>query len=564
MNTQLTKTLFLILLTIPLSSSAQLSDSARIRLDSIFSSWTLGTPGGVACVVDHGNVVYRKGFGLADVKGKIANTPEMRYELASMAKQFTAMCIALLEEQGKISADDNLKKFYPDMHIEEEVKIRHLIDHSSGLREASVLAILSGKMNLKGEVRKNYETKKYYLECFKRETNLNFQPGSELAYTNFNYILLGDIVEKISGQTLSQFADSAIFKTLGMTHTIFRDRRDMHIPGEARGYLYTRKKIKLQKPVGGIVGDHNLVSSLDDLVKWELNFDHNILGKRDPGLIKKICTSSSFTNGKPSNYGYGLWLYEYRGMTQVTHGGDDGRHTTMAARFPEHELIVIVFGNSSRYNETQQKTYAIVDVMLKDKLEPIPKKETFKFITLPEKELQSLVGLYTMIDERGLARQVNVVFVAPDLYYSPSSHWRGFKLNPVSSDYFVAYDYNNNNIQLRFSGDPANRTVTFNYMKNPERTYALLKDTPVKYDEYKGIFSNKSTGVTLKLKTRKGKLVATKGIILKIPLIPFGPDQFYGPENDVLFIFERDTQGRVKNFKANAPDFRRFVFTRRD
>jgi CubicO group peptidase (beta-lactamase class C family) len=531
-------------------------------LDSIFSSWTPATPGGVVCVVDHGKVIYRKGFGLADIQRKVPNNPELKYDVASIAKQFTAMCIALLEEQGKLTAEDNLKKFYPDMQIVSEVKIRHLLDHTSGLRDASVLAILSGKMNLKGEVRKNYDTKDFYLECFKRETDLNFVPGSELAYTNFNFVLLADIVEKVSGQTFSQFADSAIFKPLGMSNTIIRDKRKMKIANEANGYLFTGKKFKPRKGLGGIVGDHNLLTTVDDMAKWELNFFANKLGNGNQDLIDKVCTSSKFNNGEPTRYNYGLWINEYKGVPRVEHGGDDGRHTSVAVRFPKQELIIIVFANSSRYNDTQLKTYQVADVLLKNDLRAEPvKKEEFTYITLSAQEVQSHVGLYTQIDEKGLARMARLTYDAPDLYISPNPHWKGLKLSPVTPEYYVAKNSVGETVGARFSTDSLGKHVSTTYLTNPARHYTLHKESIVPFKDFRGSYFNASTGARIKVKSKKNKLTARKGIF-RIPLISFGTDTFFGPDSDVLFIFGRDQTGKVVRMKANAPDFRNFMFVK--
>src|SRR6187402_1658084 len=149
---QISTTLLLLLL--PHLAFCQLTDQQRTQLDSIFMDWKPDAPGGVVCVIHQGNVIFKKGFGLADIERKIPNSPDVKYDLASNAKQFTAMCIALLEEQGKLSIEDDLRKYYPTLKINSVIKIKNLLDHTSGLRDASVLAVLSGKMNLKGEVRK--------------------------------------------------------------------------------------------------------------------------------------------------------------------------------------------------------------------------------------------------------------------------------------------------------------------------------------------------------------------------------------------------------------------------
>ncbi|MFM7486323.1 MAG: serine hydrolase domain-containing protein, partial [Cytophagales bacterium] len=309
-------------------------------------------PGGIVAVLKGDEVIYKKAVGLADISRNIPNSFDHKYDLASIAKQFTGICIALLEEQGKLSTEDLLFLYYPDFQFSKEIKIKNLLDHTSGIREAYVLATLSGKINLKGELRKKYNTKPYLMKVLTREKDLNFEPGSELAYTNINYILLGDIVEKVSKQPLYRFADSAIFKPLQMNNTFYRFKQNMEIPGEAKGYFVKGKKYKPVKAVGGILGDGKLVTTIDDLLKWENNLRHNKLGKSSQQLIEKLYTSSKLNNGDLSHYGYGFWINEYRGLKQINHGGDDGRFTSFILKFPEQEIVIIALANSSLYNNT--------------------------------------------------------------------------------------------------------------------------------------------------------------------------------------------------------------------
>jgi len=551
-----------ILLLVPFLASGQLSDLQRSQLDSIFMDWKPDTPGGVACVVQQGNIIFKKSSGLADLEKKIPNSFDLKYDLASNAKQFTAMCIALLEEQGKLSTEDNLKKYYPGLKINQEIKIKNLIDHTSGLRDASVLAVLSGKMNLKGEVRKAYETKEYYLECFLRETDLNYPVGSEFAYTNFNYVLLADLVEKVSGQRLSVFLDSAIFKPLGMTHTVLRDKRDMKIENEASGYRFVKNKFKKQVALGGIVGDHNMLSTIDDLARWENNFFHNQLGNRDPKLIDKVCTSSTLNNGSLTRYGYGLWVTQHNGAKEIGHGGDDGRHTSRLIHFPDLQLAVIVLANSSRYNDTEGKAFQIADVFLKTgKKEPGQKPEDFTFISLPENELKSHVGLYTQVDERGLGKLLKISFAEGSLYGSRNYFMRGLKLSPISPNTFAATISDGRTVKVEFTETAGQKAATETF-GDKSRNFVLRKDEPIAYRDYKGLYKNESTGATIKVKSKKDKISARKGVF-RIALIPFAHDQFYAPDNDAVFIFSRDAKGSITNFKANAPDFRNFVFEKK-
>ncbi len=376
---------------------------AAEKIDSLFASWNgSATPGGAVAIIDHGKVTYRKAFGMADISHHKANTPETQFELASMAKQFTAMCIALLEEQGKISADDDIHQFYPEFHFGEPVRIKNLLDHTSGIREGYVLALLGGKVNLKGEVPKRRNTKAFIIQLLTKERDLNYTPGAEMVYANINYILLGDIVERVSGQTLRAFADSAIFKPLGMTHTVFRDQPDMRGVNESYPYFLKGKDFKRGTKLGGIVGDHNLISTIDDLTLWAANFKSNKLGKSDPALIKKITSSSYLNNGDSTRYGYGLNVWRDRGVHRVGHGGDDGGHTSIITFYPEHDLAVIVLANSSRYSDTEGKGNAIGELYLKDYFHKavLPKDETY--ITPSKAALDKHAGLYYMITPNGL------------------------------------------------------------------------------------------------------------------------------------------------------------------
>ena len=529
-------------------------------IDSLFRDWnTPKTPGGVVAVLQEDQVVYKKAFGIADIQKGVSNTIDLSFNLASVAKQFTATCIALLEEQDKLSLEDHLSQYYPEFPFADSVKIKHLLDHTSGIREASVLAILSGKMNIKGQLPRKYQTKDYYFKMLSKQTNLNYPPGEMLAYTNINYILLGDIVEKVSGQSLRQFADSAIFQPLGMTNTFFRDSPDTVVSNEAKGYLYTGKKYKRRKVLGGIVGDHNLVSTLDNLIAWMRNFNHNQLGYKNDQLIKTLTTSSHFNNGKLTSYAYGLWTSEYRGLHQVYHGGDNGQHTSFIVRFPEQKLSVIVLANSSKYDDTQSKAYQIADILLKGKLKEKTEIDTsFTFISLKEEALRPKVGLYKMINDQGMGQIRKVSLNEGSLYISDNYHHDGLKLDPIATDEFIAKNPIGKYLHITFTGTPEGIQLLEQY-EGKERELSKVKELIVNYDNYRGFFTNKSVNVNLNIKSKRDRIFAKKGII-KIPLVPIDKDTFFDTNNNALFVFKRNGTGQVVQLKVNANDFRNFIF----
>lgn len=553
----------LISLLIPILSICQTADPRMVKIDSIFSSWnSTETPGGVVAIVDKGKVIYKKAFGMADIARKKPNTIETQFELASVAKQFTAMCIALLEEQGKISTEDDIRKFFPEFKFDQTVKVKHLLNHSSGIREVYVLALLAGNVNLKGEVPKRRNTKQFMLNTLSREADLNFTPGSEMAYTNINFMLLGEIVERVSGQSLRKFSDSAIFKPLGMNNTFVRDEPDMRGANESQPYLAKKKRFKKTYKAGGIVGDHNLVTTIDDMILWVNNFRENKLGKKDEALIKKITTDSFLSNGDSARYNYGLYNWRDRGVLKVGHGGDDGGHTCTVTTYPEHDLAVIALANSSRYNETENKSNSVGEFLLTKYFWKRKPDTDNKYLTIPATELAAKAGLYYRVTEKGLGVFHRIYVKDDNIFMSGSLYHDGLKLSAVTPDYFVMKNpWGTAHIHFRDSA--GTKIMNFRWKDDPDHDLKIIQpDLKPQYESYKGSFWNESTNATIKIKSKKGKIVARKGI-LKIPLIPFEKDLFFAPQHDALFFFSRDASGKVDRLKINARDFRNFKMIRK-
>jgi CubicO group peptidase (beta-lactamase class C family) len=517
-------------------------------------------PGVIVAVLKGDEVIYKKATGLADISKNIPNSFNHKYDLASIAKQFTGMCIALLEEQGNLSSEDLLSRYYPEFQFSTDVKIKNLLDHTSGVREAYVLATLSGKINLKGELRKKYNTKPYLMKVLSREKDLNFEPGSELAYTNINYILLADIVEKISNQSFHKFADSALFKPLGMTNTSYRYRQDMEIPGEAKGYLIKGKKYKAVKAVGGTLGDGKLVTTIDDLVKWEKNLRHNKMGNSGQQLINKLYKSSKLNDGELTHYGYGFWINEYRGLRTISHGGDDGRFTSFILKFPEKDLAIIVLANSSFYSDTNDKAYKIANVLLQDFFSSPPAIiKTLRFFSPSGNDKKIMPGLYKSISKSGLAKLRKLSVVKDSLFISASYHGTGISLRKVAASNFSATTDSGKRIYFRI--DSVKQTFEEQFEGSEPVMFQPIEKINLSAKAYLGKYLNESTGAKLKITKSKNGVAARKGII-RIPLIPFGHDQFYAFNNDALFIFQRNEREQINSLKVNASDFRNFIFTK--
>ena len=279
------------------------------KIDSLVSTWdNPKTPGGAISIYQESQRFYEKYFGLEDMSKKIKISKNTPFHLASITKQFTGMCIALLEEQGKINLNDEICTFFPDFKLCKGIQIKHLLNHSSGIREASVIAILSGYVNLKGELPKKRNNNSFLMKVLKKERDVNFVQGTESAYTNTNYRLLAEIVEKVSGIQFKDFADSAIFKPLKMSHTRVLD---FDKPSKIKGYHLNGKRFVKRELKSGTYGDDNIITTLHDMVLWNLNFYKNKLGNQNQSLIHDSTTNLELDYGKASNRGYGWFLGIY-------------------------------------------------------------------------------------------------------------------------------------------------------------------------------------------------------------------------------------------------------------
>ncbi|HEY0652757.1 MAG TPA: serine hydrolase [Chryseosolibacter sp.] len=534
------------------------------QVDSVFASWDTKTgPGGVVAIIQNGKTIYKKARGMANIKRKAPNGLSTQFELASMAKQFTGMSIALLEEQNQISREDNINKFFPEFRFDKVVKVKNLLDHTSGIREAYVLAILAGNVNLKGEVPQRKNTTEFLLKLLSRERDLNYEPGSEMVYANVNYILLGEIVARVSKQPFRVFVDSAIFKPLNMTHSFIRDEKKMLGPTESTAYLQKKNGFKTLRKTGGIVGDHNLVTTIDDMILWVNNFRENKLGKRDPGLFKKISATSLLNNGDSTRYGYGLYSHYDRGVWKVGHGGDDGGHTCIGTYYPDHDFAVIVLANSSRYLDTENKGNKAAEIFLNEKFKTPAVPESTDYIALPIDDLRRKTGLYYRVGSNGLGQFRRIHLKDSNLYLSGSIHHDGIKLSAVDQSYFKFVHPTWGTSHVHFRDSAGVTLLKHGWRKDPRLDFKPMKtNLAISYADYKGSFWNSSTDATIKVKKKKGKIVARKGII-RIPLIPFDSDLFYATDHDALFIFSRDASGKIDRLTINARDFRNFKMVKR-
>lgn len=365
------------------------------KIDPIFATWNSNaTPGYEVGVIQDGKLVFAKGYGMANLEDGVPIASESRFYIGSMSKQFTAAAIALLVQRGRLRLSDDVRKYVPELpDYGHTITVDNLIHHTSGLRDWTSLHMFAG-LDPRFEDRLDNDD---VMRVICAQRSLNFVPGTDFRYSSSGYILLAKIVERVSGQSLPEFAKRNIFDPLGMTHTIMEDNYAQILPQRVESYRNTgdHRYERFLKHFN-IYGDGGVITTLGDLALWDANFYHNRL---ENGLVDLQLTRGRLNSGQQINYAFGLELDTHNGYRVVKHNGSMLGFDVDMIRFPDQRLTVIVLGNS-RDNWSTSLAFAVADRLLPAK-RPSPRMNKSAVIStfkLSPDELRRFVGSYAVRD----------------------------------------------------------------------------------------------------------------------------------------------------------------------
>jgi CubicO group peptidase (beta-lactamase class C family) len=350
-------------LVIALASSAgraqTLTPNMAKQVDKVFAKWDRAdSPGCALGVYRGGQVVYKRGYGMEDLNEDVHITPGTVFHVASMSKQFTAASIVLLAQQGKLSLDDDVRKYIPELpDFGQKITIRNLVHHTSGLRDQWALLQLAG-----WRYSRDLITDEDVMSLMTRQKELNFKPGERHVYCNTGYTLMGLIVKRVSGMTLREFTTKNIFEPLGMTHTHFRDDHAEILKHNAVGYEQEPgKPFEISITNFDTVGATSLHTTVEDLQRWDENFYHPKVGGE--AFAQQMLERGKLNNGEQLDYAFGLVVEKYKGLPTIDHGGADAGYRSDMTRFPHQHFSVTVLCNSA---ETDPSALArqVADVVL--------------------------------------------------------------------------------------------------------------------------------------------------------------------------------------------------------
>ena len=342
-------------------ASAQPPSSAALagQVDQIFSPFTPDTPGCAVAVYQNGRTILAKGYGSANLEYGVPITPATPFIVGSVSKQFTAAAIALLVEERRIALSDEVRKYVPELaDYGTPITIAHLVHHTSGLRDWWELVALAGL-----RFDDTYAVTDV-LEMTARQRGLNFKPGDRYLYSNTGYIVLGIVVQRVTGKTLREFAAERIFGPLEMTNSHYQD--DHTQPVRGRAYAYS-------PPVNGryainvwnndLVGQGGVMTTVVDLAKWDDNFSTGRVGGQ--GFLTRQLERGQLNDGTTLDYAFGVTVGTYRGLDLVEHTGSTGGYRAVLTRFPTHKTTVAVLCNVSNA-EPATLAHRVADHLLGD------------------------------------------------------------------------------------------------------------------------------------------------------------------------------------------------------
>ena len=374
------------------------------RVEELFGYWTSSDneklPGIAIALVKDGECIYQKEYGMANLEHDVPLSSKSVFDLASLAKQFTGMAIAMLIHQGKLSLEDDIRKYVPEVpNFGKKISIADLLYHRSGLRGIGGLLSIGnfGSNKTYGE----QVTADVVLDAVKYQQDLNFPVGEEYSYSNTGYVMLAIAVERITKMSFRDWTQKHIFKPLGMTQSFANDNPDEIIRNRATAYYSTADGFQYRQENGmALIGSSAVYSTTDDLIKWVNNFDNPKIGGGE--IFKMMEKGGTLKNGEAINYGFGLNLIDYKGLRMIEHSGySHPGFQTLIARFPEQKFSMIILTNWGDVNPIDIVGKYILGIYLGEYIDPeksTPKEEVPdpgpKSIQIPPQLLDDYSGAF--------------------------------------------------------------------------------------------------------------------------------------------------------------------------
>ena len=547
--------LLAVLATVPL---AQPHAAPEARIDRIFAPWAApDRPGCAVSVIQGGDVLFAKGYGAANLEYDVPITPATVFHVASVSKQFTALAVALLAAEGRVSWDDDIRRHVPELpDFGVPITLRHLAQHTSGMRDQWSLLQMAG-WRWGGDV----VTQDDVLDLLARQTALHFRPGTEHLYSNSGYTLLAVVVERVSGQSLRAFTRARVFEPLGMTRTTFRDDHTLLI--RDRAYAYAADGAggyRLSIPDFAVAGATSLFTTVEDLARWNRNFRSGEVGGR--GVVQQLQEMTALAGGAQVSYAFGLVHGTHRGRRTVGHGGTDAGYRSEFLRFPIEDLAVAVLCNVRSTNPARLAR-DVADAVLparrtarRDRRSAAPRNRSAPAggaagAAPSRAELAALAGYYRRADTDV---PLHLVVRGDDLVLLGGG--TGQTLRPAGGLRFRVAGSD-----ATFEPGRAGRGPTLRFGGTGDGGYAHAapaRPAPERLAEYAGAYRSADLGVDYRLHAEGRRLTLRHRKLGEVRLTPTFDDGFYG--GGWYWTFDRGSGGDLAGFTMSSSRARKVRF----
>ncbi len=534
---------FLLLSSLPIGAAeAQLApgdgDPLARQVDAVFAEWnSRETPGCIVGVSRNGEVLYRRGYGMASLEHGVPMSPFVVSEIGSVSKQFTAAAILLLAQDGLLSLDDDVRQHVPELQVEEPLTLRRLADHTSGIRDWIGLAGLAGRPW--GEV---IHTIPEITELISRQTTLNFTPGERYLYSNAGYALMLEVVERVRGQSFAEFTTERIFRPLGMDDTQWRDDHARIVPNRAAAHRPDNDDgFRTMMPFSDAVGSGGLITSVDDMLRWTEALHADEFGA--PGFLEEMTRPGVLNDGREIHYALGLQHGDFRGIPEVAHGGATAGYRAYLAHYPNEGLTVALQCNVTAVN-SGGLARSVAEVFLGDRLAVEPEIVDPEPLPVPAGELARLAGLF-----RDPATERVLTVEIEDRVLRTGGALR-MRLIPVgenrfrragSSDEYTILPVPGGGLELREEVDEGEPTVF--------AAVPAVKPDATTFAAYVGRYRSPELGITYEVEVEDGALVVRRPVVSDWTLTPTFEDGFAVEEGGGgNLVFHRDADGNVTGF----------------
>ncbi len=533
--------------------SAAQEASVEAKIDAVFERWNRpDSAGAVVGVVKDGALVFAKGYGMENVAAGKHLGPASRMNLGSTSKQFAAASIVLLAQEGKLSLDDDIRKWLPEMpDYGNVITIRHLIHHTSGLRDYLALHALAGLSD------ESSFGNQEVLDIVARQKELNFNPGEEFLYSNTGYVLLAIIVKRASGMTLTQFAQQRIFDPLGMAQTCVDTDLSIHTDTRALSYATRGANIPPANRLDVVEGDGNIMSTVGDLAKWDANFYEPKVGGQ--ALIDQMLIPGVLNNGEKIDYAFGLVHDTVLGRPTLDHGGSWLGFRAQFTRFPQDHLSVIVLCNMATMNPD-----ALVEEVAKIYLGESASTESGKSESSSDgakpkkRDLKAKTGRYfventgtlVIVDLEDDALRVEVDTASVFLAAIDARRFR-----PATPTSFAEVEFDTEG-----SAEPSSITVK-SASGRTQTARRVSEDVPSpKPEELAGTYYSPEIDVEYTIAVKGGAAEITRPNAKPATLEPIHADWFRA---SFRYHFERDSAGKITGFRASLGRVKNILFEKR-